>query len=442
MKELNDLLNKSKEKSEQSELFYMKSFKDRLKFEGNELQSMRTAQSEGIGLRLRKKGKTGFASSTEINEDIIEKALAGSEFGNDTDFPFASGKLNFSPEGYRDKEIEDLRIESLIERGEHIIKEIRNFDKRINVNVTFEKILEEIRLISSSGFEGSYKKDKFWMLVKTELTREKDIFEIWNGQSWMPDREREEKIIEETLFYIKKGMDIAKMESGRYPVLFYPEALEELMTGFITGINGDKIYRKTSPLHNKLGEQIFNEKFTIYDDGTYPGGINSIPFDDEGKKAQKTVLVEKGILKNFLLDLKNAKKLNMLPGGNGFRDNWTGERSYKYYPGIKSTTITMNEGIIPKEDMIKDIKTGVLLKSAPDFTMGNIQNGDFSGTVYHGYKIEKGKITGRLKNTVITGNLYKLFKDCPLEISREKDRTVSFNSVLPYILFKDMEVTA
>ena len=442
MEKLEKLLNLSKDKSEACELFYMKSFGDKLKFEANELQSMRAVQSEGAALRIRKNGKMGFATSTEQDETIIEKALESSEFGNKTEFDFAKEKLDFSPKDYIDEKIDKIQIEEFIERGESIIKNIRDFDSRINVNVLFEKISEETHLLTSSGFNENYRKNKLWMFIKTELTRENDIFETWNFKAGIPDEEKEAELIKETIWKIKNGMDIVKIDSGKYPVLFHPEALYELMTSFISGVNGNKVFRKTSPLYSKLGEKIFDERFTIYDDGTCKGAINAIPFDDEGILSQKTLLVEKGVLRNFLVDLKNGKKLNMTPTGNASRSLWIGERDSKSYPGISPTTITMDSGNIPKADMIKGIKTGILLKSAPDFSMGNIQNGDFSGTVYLGYKIENGTVKGRVKNTVITGNLYNLFKDRLLEISRERAYSTSFESILPYVMFKDVEVTS
>ncbi|HPZ08380.1 MAG TPA: TldD/PmbA family protein [Candidatus Eremiobacteraeota bacterium] len=442
MENLTEILKSSSLKTEESEVFYLKTVIDKLKFEGNELQSMTGKQSEGTGLRIRKDGKIGFVSSSDPEKDIIERTIASSEFGDTSPFKFAQKNIIFPDDGYLNENITALQMDSLIDKGENIIKEIRAFDKRIDVNITFEKAFEEVKLLTSSGFSGNYKKNYYYMMIKTELTRKNDIFQIYKGFS---DREtigREESFISDILFDIEHGMEVVKIENGKYPVLFAPDAIEDLLTSFISGVNGNKVYRKTSPLYAKLGEEIFDKRVTVCDDPTISGGTNSCPFDDEGTEAKKTVLIEKGILKGFLLDLKNARKLNMTPSGNAFRKNWISGRSYEFYPSINFACITIEPGNIPKENLLNDMKTGILAKMVPDFSMGNIQNGDFSGTIWSGYKIENGKIKGRLKNTVLTGNLYKLFKEQLLEMSSNIYYTMSSNSRVPYMLFKDVEVTS
>jgi PmbA protein len=438
---LEKILDKSSSVTEESELFYLKNSSEKLEFEANELQSMTGKESEGTGLRVRKDGKIGFITSSRIEEDIIEKAILSAEFGDDSTFSFSGKHENFSSD-YIDRNIDNINIDTLVSRGEDIIKEIRSFDKKINVNITFEKRVEEVHLLTSGGFMGHYKKNHYSMFVRTEFTRENDIFEIWKGFSDRETAGKEERLVSELLFDIKHGMSVVKIQNGKYPVLFSPDVVEELLSIFVTGVDGNRIYRKTSPLYSKLGQEIFNETISIYDDPSIKGGANSCPFDDEGVVSQKTPLVEKGILKGFLLDLKNSVKLNMPSSGNGFRKNWITGRSYEYYPSINPSCITINPGSSSYEELLSSMKEGIFVKSVPDLCMGNIQNGDFAGTVIHGFKVEQGNISGRIKNTVISGNLYNLLKNQLLGMSKDLYYSISSGARVPYMLFRDVEVTS
>jgi PmbA protein len=207
---------------------------------------------------------------------------------------------------------------------------------------------------------------------------------------------------------------------------------------FFNGVNGEAIYRKTSPLTGKLNHEIFDKRITIYDDGTINGAFNSCPFDDEGIMSQKTLLVEKGFLKNFLTDIEYSGKLNMAPTGNGFRTKgmMSAYRSYKMYPAIRPSTMVMEPGTTSEADLISNIKKGVLIKNIKDFPVD--PNGDFSGVSERAYKIVNGKITGRVKNLKIRGNIYNLFKDKLLAISSDVEISEEFR--LPYMLFKDVEI--
>jgi len=126
------ILEKSAGRTEGSELFYMKTVMDRVSFEANRLESINSSQSEGIALRVKKEGKSGFATSTVIDESIIESALETAEFGEKLDFDFPGEKVDFSEESYKDEFIKEIDPASFINRGIKIIEKIRDFDSRVN----------------------------------------------------------------------------------------------------------------------------------------------------------------------------------------------------------------------------------------------------------------------------------------------------------------------
>ena len=439
MKKLQKILDISSKETDCFELFHMKNFTETIRFKLNEIESTGNRQNEGLSLRVKKNGKIGSAASTAFTEDIVKEALKNSEFGEKISFDFAGNNVNFSPEDYLNKEIEKLTQESLLKKGKNIVEEIKNFDKRIVTTIDFEKKSEKISILTSSGFQGSYKKNYYSISAAAELTRKNDIYRVRAGFSDIKSIGKEEKLGEELIFLLKNGLNTAKVENGKYPILFTPDALSFLLSNFIAGVKGDRVFNKTSPLHSKLGEQVFDSRVTIYDDPTVPGVENHIPFDDEGVGTEKTAIIENGVLSNFLLDLKYASKLNIKPTGNALRKSRNSKRVYTNLPSIYPTTITMKSGIIQSSRIIENIKSGFIVKYSPGLAFYN-RNGDFSASVLEGYKIEHGKIVGRIKNTVVSGNIFKMLEERILEISSNKEFCRTSTHKLPYILFRDVEV--
>jgi len=437
MERLKNFLEKFVEKADSSELFYMNNFIDALSFEANELKKITNCQNEGMGLRVNKNKKIGFSISTGIKDNIMKEALENAEPGNISEFDFAKDRVNFSPEIYMDRHIENIELQSLIEEGEKIIREIREFDKKIKVNINFEKKLQKVYLLTSCGFSGNYKKNYYSISVTAKLAGNNDIFIVTDGFSDGKSIGREEKIAKKILSHIEQGVNTVKIDSGKYPVLFTTEALGCLFSNFIPAIKGDMVFKKISPLYSKEGEVIFDNRITICDDPTLPGVKNHIPFDDEGTEAQSTFIVEKGVLKNFLLDLEYGNKLNRPSTGNGLRKAFLKERNYEHYPSIYQTTITVEPGNILYEDLLENIDCGLLVKDT--ISPFNI-NGDLSITVVQGYKIEKGKVKGRVKDTVISVNLFNLLEKKLLEITSDAEFTSSSEYRLPGMLFKDVDV--
>jgi len=311
----------------------------------------------------------------------------------------------------------------------------------INAGATFVKVSDYISLRNTSGFSGDYEKNYLSISIHSQLVRKNDIFTDFNMVSGKNGMKKDEELIKDTLFYIEKGMDVVKIESGKYPVLFTSEGLEFLLKVMISALDGQRIFQKISPLHSKLGETVVDNRITIHDDPTLPGGDNYIPFDDEGVIARKKVLIQEGVLKNFLLDLNYGSKLNMPPGGNGIRTNII-SRNYENYPFIWPTTVTVDPGNVSSSDILENTDCGILVRFAPTLSSASSLNGDFSGLLHIGYKIEKGKITGRLKNTVLTGNIFKVLKENLLEISSDTKFSWSSEYKLPWMLFKDIDVTS
>ena len=157
-----------------------------------------------------------------------------------------------------------------------------------------------------------------------------------------------------------------------------PNTIYTLMWRLRSATNGQSIFKKTSPLQNKIGEQIFSDCLTIFDnplDDKLPGAR---VFDDEGVRTAKLEIVNAGVLKNFYYDLEYAAKLKTNSTGHGYRSSmWGGDRT-KIKPGPVLSHLTIEPGSASLQEMISSMERGIILKGAMGAHSGNIPNGDYS----------------------------------------------------------------
>jgi len=170
--------------------------------------------------------------------------------------------------------------------------------------------------------------------------------------------------------------------------------------------NGKAVLEGTSPLKDKLGEQVFDKKLSLWDDATVVHGVGSYPFDDEGMPGQRLPLVANGVVTSFLYDLQTAALAGTRSTGNG-------RRAGGGYPSPAISSLVLEKGKVSFQAMVKDMKEGLIVEEVIGAEQGNILGGDFGGNVLLGYKAENGEIVGRVKDTMIAGNVYQVLRELP-----------------------------
>lgn len=165
-----------------------------------------------------------------------------------------------------------------------------------------------------------------------------------------------------------------------------------------------------SPFVGKLGEKIGSDVVTAYDNGSVEGAWGSASFDDEGKPTQNNLLIENGVLKGYLIDYRNARKMKMDPTGSARR------QSYKFSPTSRMNSTFIAPGKDKYEDIIKDTKYGLFAKKLSGGTVVPA-TGEFNFAVQEGYMIEDGKLTRPVRGAMLIGH----GKDILFKIDRVAD---------------------
>ena len=179
-----------------------------------------------------------------------------------------------------------------------------------------------------------------------------------------------------------------------------PMVATSILEHIFEGVNGDSVYRGASFLAGKLGQKIAGDNVTIIDDGTMPGGFGTSPFDGEGIPTRRTVVIENGVLKSYLLNTYTAKKLGLKTTGNASRGlgRHSRHRPGKLLPAARSKT--------PKE-LIAGIKEGLYVTEFLGHGV-NLVTGDYSRGA-SGLWISDGELTYPVEEITVAGNLKDLF---------------------------------
>ena len=187
-----------------------------------------------------------------------------------------------------------------------------------------------------------------------------------------------------------------KVPTCRVPIVFDPEMAGSFLGNLCSAVNSYAIYKGASYLIGRLGERIACEAVSVYDDGRIPLGLGSKPFDGEGLPTRQTVIVERGILKSYLVDTYAGRKLGLASTGNA-------SRSIGEAPSAGATNFYLAPGAISPETIIQSVTRGLYVTELIGFGI-NMVTGDYSrGAV--GFWIENGELAYPVEEITIAGNL-------------------------------------
>ena len=199
-----------------------------------------------------------------------------------------------------------------------------------------------------------------------------------------------------------RRLNARRVPTQRVPIVFAPEIARSLVGNIFEAANGDSVYRGASFWANQLGQQVASSNVTVIDDGTIPGLFGTAPFDGEGLPTRRTVIVENGVLKNYLLNTYTGRKLSMQSTGNA-------SRGLAGTPGIGAGNLFLENGSVSPEQLLADVKVGFYVTELMGFGV-NMVTGDYSRGAA-GLWIENGELTFAVEEITIAGNLKEMLNN-------------------------------
>lgn len=431
---MEEILSQARKIAEQAEVFRVSSRITPVNFEANRLKEIQAKESTTNALRLIKGGKVGFAQANGFIEPkkLVEMAEETCQFGTAAKFTFPGLKLYPKIDVF-DPQVEKVNIESMIQLGEQLIAAVARHTPSIVCEAMVTKGNITVNIINSEGGNASYSKSFFNVGLEGVLIENEDMLFVGDSLSSCHPIVDFKPIAEEVKMQLELAKRKASLATKLMPAIFTPRGVASaLISPLISAFNGKMVFDGASPLKDKLGRQVFDKNFSLRDDATLLYQVGSYPCDDEGVPSQQTSLIDRGVVSNFIYDLQTAALANTQSTGNGERHGGV--------PAPSPSSLIIDNGDTSFEDMVKDVKEGLIIDTLMGAEQGNILNGDFSGNVLLGYKIENGEITGRVKDTMVAGNVYKLLTQ--IEAIGKDTRWVEGFLLTPYLYCSGLSVAS
>lgn len=375
--------------------------------EDNKIDKVISGIDAGAGIRIIFNRKTVYAYTNDLTEkSLMELAETASnavkQAENDTTINLI--KKNPSVDFRIQRHPQSVSISEKVSVVSKANTLSRKYDNRIRqVIVSYRDVIQKVKIGNSEGFIAEDERIYTLFIVNVIASDGSIIqtgyepvggligFEIF-------DEYPPEVIAEKASKRAVMMLSANRAAGGKMPVVISAEAGGTMIHEAIGhGLEADLAQQGLSVFSGKIGKQVASTIVTVVDDATLPNKRGSFRFDDEGVEAQRTVLVEDGILKSYMYDRLSAIKDGVRSTGNGRRE------SYKHKPIPRMTNTSIAPGTSNPADIIKSIDKGLFVRKMGGGQVNTV-NGDFVFEVNEGYLIEKGEIVEPVRGATLTGN--------------------------------------
>ncbi|MGD0295506.1 MAG: TldD/PmbA family protein [Bryobacteraceae bacterium] len=405
------------------------------------LEKLKDAGSRAAGLRVLVGQRVGSSYTSDLSpEGIREMVDSAIELAAiSTEDPHAGlpdpselGALPGNLQLYSD-DISAIDTDYRVEQAKLTEEAAFAADPRItnSEGASFDAHSGERLFANSRGFLGSYRTSSC-SLSTTPVARQGEFMErdYWYSSARSHSRiESPSAIGRRAAERTVRRLGARKVPTQKVSIIFDQQTARTLLGNIFDAVEGDAIYRQASFLAGKLGERIASENVTIIDDGTLPGLFGSSPFDDEGVPSRRTVVIDRGVLKSYLLNTYTARKLGMKTTGNAAR-GITGNT------GVGHGNLYLEKGDRSPDELIRGIHKGLYVTELIGSGI-NIVTGDYSRGAA-GQWIENGEFAYPVSEITIASTLQRMFMDL---VSVGSDLEFRGSVASPTLLIQEMTVS-
>jgi len=403
-----------------------------------EVEKIKSSQRKGIAIRVITEGRLGFAYTNDTSEDgiriAIECARENAQSSEPDEYPLSTFVENDVGFPLADPEFEELPIERKIELALELEERARSHDSRIDKvrKASYGDGKTTVYYHNSNDNSFTYTTTNYSLSILL-AAKEGESSQIgWDYQSKRFFAELNPAEVAATAAgNAVELLGARPMKTKRLPVIFKNAIFAELIEALSAAFLGHNVLRKKSLFADKLSHEVASHALNLYDDPFQKDGTGSAPYDDEGTATRRKAVIERGVLKNFLVDLYTSKKLGLQPTGNGIR------------PGIGAlptsgiTNLVVERGALGLEEMIKTPKEVLVITDAMGIHTINPISGEFSigisGVYYH-----EGEKVAPVSGMTVAGNVRELLNGITEVGSDEKWLG---NVCSPSVLVKELTVS-
>jgi PmbA protein len=373
-----------------------------------ELENLKEAGSRAAGLRILVGRRTGSAYTSDLSaQGIAHLVRSAVELADiTTEDPHAglpdADELGAIPGDLRlyAPDVEDLETGFKIDMAKRAEAAALDADARISNSegASFDTHTGRHIFANSHGFAGEYR-SSYCSIAVSPVARDGESMErdYWYTMArGLAGLEAPEAVGRIAAARALRRLNAVKVETQKAPVVFEPRTARSLLDNIFEAVHGMSVYRQESFLAGKLGQKVASESLTVVDDGTLPGLFGTSPFDDEGVPSRRTMVIERGVLKSYLMNSYAARKLGMKTTGNA-------SRGLAGNAGIGHGNFFIEKGVQTPEQIVAGISNGFYVTELLGFGV-NIVTGDYSRGAA-GLWIRNGELAFAVSEVTIAGNL-------------------------------------
>ncbi|SHK25690.1 TldD/PmbA family protein [Thermocrinis minervae] len=376
------------------------------------VESLLKAQDTGIGIRVFRNGKIGFAYTTDLSEESLiecyKRAVEICELSpeDDTNKPFCArveGELN-NP---YDSTVLYVTPQDLAQRCIQLEGFAKTLDNRIKGvrKLSLKGVYSEVYHFNTCGIDYHYASSSFISTIGVLAQEGEDssISYDFRASRYLADLPLED-MVKDAVFKAVSQLNPSDFESKVMPTVFFRDAFASLLEAFSSVFLGDSLIKDKTMLKGKEGQIIASEVFTLIDDGTIEKGLASSPVDAEGILTRRNLVVKNGVFKGFLHSYRTALKSGQEPTGNSVRD------SFKTLPTSGITNLFVEPSNTSFEDLTTFFPETLLVLDLMGLHTVDPISGDFSLGA-SGIILKEGKEVKRVRGITISGNFLEVLKN-------------------------------
>ena len=376
------------------------------------LEDYQSNHTRGLGFRGLVNGRMGYASTEALDEESIGQLIRGviesaTLCESDDEQPLYQGGGQVPELELYQPELDKVAPEAKLAKIEAMENACKAADSRyLNGYNMVETTKHTVRIANSFGMDQTYT-ENFCNLYCNANVKEGD--NVSTGGFVQISRDFDaldpDRLARDSVDQAVKGLNAEPVASGKYHVVFWNEALVSLLGVFSTVFSAETEQMGLSLLSGKLGETIAAPCVTLVDDPLRPDCLGSRPFDDEGVPSHQHMLVENGVFRTFLHNLKTARKAGVESTGNGSKAD------YSSPVRVAPSNLYFEPGALSFEELLSQVGDGIVITEVSGLHAGaNPVSGDFS-LLSKGYTLKDGKRDQPLERITVAGNFYELLKN-------------------------------
>ena len=403
----NLLTSMSDKGSDYSDLFFQHSIAESWVLDEGIVKDGSYNIAHGVGARCVSGDQTGFSYSDDLNLKAINGAVdfaKGISSKQSNNPPKILKSSNYPSKYSANSPLDSLSSKQKVDLLRQIDSIARKEPKVVQVNASLSGAYTEVLIASTDGVYQIDSRPMVRVSVSVIVEHNGRIEQGSTGgggrydYSYFEKNSLAETYTKEAIRLALVALDSNDAPAGKMPVILgsgWPGVLLHEAIGH--GLEGDFNRKGSSVFSGRVGEKVASEKCTIVDNGTIENRRGSLTIDDEGTPTQETTLIEKGILKGYMMDKMNGRLMNKPSTGNGRRE------SYAHIPMPRMTNTYMLNGEEKFEDMISSVDDGIYAKNF-DGGQVDITSGKFVFSANEAYLIKNGKITTPIKGATLIGS--------------------------------------